>query len=262
MNDGSKDKTWEIIKNLASADRHFVGISQSRNRGHQNAVLANFVILSSAVFLFIKLAIQNKLSKINKVFLTVLVLLFPFGFNFVYFISQGMEHELMTFSFSVVPLFALWLLNSATLKKKFIKIVVYLSFTVIIVNGIIFANQCYVKKHLERQSTLSIVTRLIDRIEQTEEYVPGETQVSFVGKIEDNPVLIQRRAGFNYNGVGNTVWATATYNIEQYVQEFLAYPYKRYWGEIPKNIHDELEIFPSKNCMIVQDGVLYIKISE
>lgn len=40
VNDGSKDKTWEIIKQLAKDDEHFKGISQSRNRGHQNAVLA------------------------------------------------------------------------------------------------------------------------------------------------------------------------------------------------------------------------------
>lgn len=39
VNDGSKDDTWKIITKLAEEDRHFKGISQSRNRGHQNAVL-------------------------------------------------------------------------------------------------------------------------------------------------------------------------------------------------------------------------------
>ena len=43
VNDGSKDKTWEIICNLAKQDEHFIGISQSRNRGHQNAVLAGLM---------------------------------------------------------------------------------------------------------------------------------------------------------------------------------------------------------------------------
>lgn len=43
VNDGSKDKTWEIIKQLAKNDEHFEGISQSRNRGHQNAVLAGLM---------------------------------------------------------------------------------------------------------------------------------------------------------------------------------------------------------------------------
>ena len=43
VNDGSKDRTWEIIRDLAASDPHYIGISQSRNRGHQNAVLAGLM---------------------------------------------------------------------------------------------------------------------------------------------------------------------------------------------------------------------------
>ncbi len=43
VNDGSRDRTWSIICNLAKADPHFIGIAQSRNRGHQNAVLAGLM---------------------------------------------------------------------------------------------------------------------------------------------------------------------------------------------------------------------------
>lgn len=43
VNDGSKDRTWELIEKLAREDEHYIGISQSRNRGHQNAVLAGLM---------------------------------------------------------------------------------------------------------------------------------------------------------------------------------------------------------------------------
>lgn len=43
VNDGSKDNTWELIKKLSAQDEHYIGISQSRNRGHQNAVLAGLM---------------------------------------------------------------------------------------------------------------------------------------------------------------------------------------------------------------------------
>ena len=43
VNDGSKDRTWEIICDLAKQDEHYIGICQSRNRGHQNAVLAGLM---------------------------------------------------------------------------------------------------------------------------------------------------------------------------------------------------------------------------
>ena len=43
VNDGSKDNTWKIIRELAEQDPHYLGICQSRNRGHQNAVLAGLM---------------------------------------------------------------------------------------------------------------------------------------------------------------------------------------------------------------------------
>lgn len=43
VNDGSKDKTWDIIKNINKKEELFTGISLSRNRGHQNALLAGLL---------------------------------------------------------------------------------------------------------------------------------------------------------------------------------------------------------------------------
>lgn len=43
VNDGSKDNTWDIICSLSRKNDKYVGISQSRNRGHQNAVLAGLM---------------------------------------------------------------------------------------------------------------------------------------------------------------------------------------------------------------------------
>ena len=43
IDDGSKDKTWEIIERLSKAAPAFVGIKLSRNRGHQNALLAGLM---------------------------------------------------------------------------------------------------------------------------------------------------------------------------------------------------------------------------
>ncbi|WP_165209608.1 glycosyltransferase family 2 protein [Streptococcus tangpeifui] len=43
VNDGSKDKTWALIENYANESAYITGISQSRNRGHQNAVYAGLM---------------------------------------------------------------------------------------------------------------------------------------------------------------------------------------------------------------------------
>lgn len=43
VDDGSSDKTWNIISALSAENSRFAGIMQSRNRGHQNAVLAGLM---------------------------------------------------------------------------------------------------------------------------------------------------------------------------------------------------------------------------
>lgn len=43
VNDGSKDKTWQIIKDINKTEKLFTGITLSRNRGHQNALLGGLM---------------------------------------------------------------------------------------------------------------------------------------------------------------------------------------------------------------------------
>ena len=43
VNDGSKDRTWEIITQLHASDPIYGGVNLSRNRGHQNALLAGLM---------------------------------------------------------------------------------------------------------------------------------------------------------------------------------------------------------------------------
>ncbi len=43
VNDGSRDRTWELIEELHQADPLFSGVDLSRNRGHQNALLAGLM---------------------------------------------------------------------------------------------------------------------------------------------------------------------------------------------------------------------------
>ncbi len=43
VNDGSKDKTWDIIKKINEKEPLFTGITLSRNRGHQNALLGGLM---------------------------------------------------------------------------------------------------------------------------------------------------------------------------------------------------------------------------
>jgi len=48
VNDGSKDSTWSIIQELSKEDPHYTGLCLSRNRGHQNALLAGLMTAKEA----------------------------------------------------------------------------------------------------------------------------------------------------------------------------------------------------------------------
>jgi glycosyltransferase involved in cell wall biosynthesis len=44
VDDGSRDATWSMIEQLAQSDNRFGGVKLSRNRGHQNALLAGLTV--------------------------------------------------------------------------------------------------------------------------------------------------------------------------------------------------------------------------
>lgn len=68
VDDGSKDKTWDIIKALHRKDNIFEGISLSRNRGHQNALLAGLMYAKERCDISISIDCdgQDDINAINK----------------------------------------------------------------------------------------------------------------------------------------------------------------------------------------------------
>ena len=59
VNDGSKDKTLEIIKKASAKDSHVCGINLSRNFGHQGAILAGMNEVAADVYVTIDADLQD-----------------------------------------------------------------------------------------------------------------------------------------------------------------------------------------------------------
>lgn len=68
VNDGSKDKTWKIIQSLHESDHIFSGINLSRNRGHQNALLAGLMTVKEKADLVISMDadLQDDLNAVDE----------------------------------------------------------------------------------------------------------------------------------------------------------------------------------------------------
>jgi len=68
VNDGSKDKTWEIIQKLNKEEKLFTGVTLSRNRGHQNALIAGLTTANKYADMTISLDadLQDDINAIDK----------------------------------------------------------------------------------------------------------------------------------------------------------------------------------------------------
>jgi dolichol-phosphate mannosyltransferase len=59
VNDGSRDSSWQIMRNLAAADSHVVAVNLSRNHGHQLALTAGLDLCAGAQILIIDADLQD-----------------------------------------------------------------------------------------------------------------------------------------------------------------------------------------------------------
>ena len=243
--------------------------------------LVDFIIIGlSAVFLS-GTVIKKKIRGWDLFLLAGLILLMPFGINVICFISQGMEHELMIYSFFFVYIFALYL-GDVFIKEKGIKTInienigkmqIFQKYSisalvaVLLFNSIIFANQTYLYKNFVYQNTLLVMDRVIDRIEQVDGYVVGETPVAIVGSLEKSkladPYDDFEKLGF---GLGSAFSVDYYETYTGFFRDLLRYPinllsFEEFlkWGGVEEV--QEMPAFPEKGSCRMIDGTMVIKFS-
>lgn len=128
----------------------------------------------------------------GNILMLFLIVVFPLCCNFVCLMSKGMEHDLMTFAFICPYILAIMFDGNAMDASsrqinRFISYATPVLLAVIIWSNVVYANQSYFKKSLQEQSAISLMTRIVNDLEGYEGYIPGETQVAFLGTLEDSP---------------------------------------------------------------------------
>ena len=84
VDDGSRDQTWAMIADAAAADARFHGVRLSRNRGHQNALLAGLDVAQGDAIVSIDADLQDDLAVIGR-----MVDLHAAGVDIVYGVRQS-----------------------------------------------------------------------------------------------------------------------------------------------------------------------------
>ncbi len=157
------------------------------------------LLCSVVIVIFWFIRINNKKEYIrNIIFTAFLILIYPFGINCIRVLNQHV-HLLMVYSywigFYLTPLILMDTFIHPLKKENhdliepfrnlksqiiFQVFIIFLLVAVFLLN-ISTANIVYLKKDIENTATLSLMTRILDRIEKFDDYVPGSTPVVFSG---------------------------------------------------------------------------------
>ncbi|MEI7994638.1 MAG: glycosyltransferase [Methylococcaceae bacterium] len=95
VDDGSRDRTWELIESLAENHDFVHGIKLSRNRGHQNALLAGLLTAEGEVIISVDADLQDDLSAIKK-----MVEFYAAGYHIVYGVRDARKTDTFFKSFT------------------------------------------------------------------------------------------------------------------------------------------------------------------
>lgn len=219
---------------------------------------------------------KKQIEKRAVFFFILLVTLFPLGMNSVYFLSHGLSHSLMIYSFFLFFTFPIMLMDySGTVGIRWqlgIRKAVVCLVSVIFLNNFVYANQMYARRDLEFWSTYSLMTRVIDRAEQVPEYQSGNTPVAIIGTLYNSPLSMERPGFGHLNGnsahMNNNYFSTTGESFyPSYFWEVLGYPFNLVDEYSRGMIAAKTEVrnmptFPEIGCCQIIDGVLVVKIGE
>ena len=242
----------------------------------------NIVLSAATLVTLVWLAYRGRVFAGSVVIMVVLLLLMPFAANYVYFVSKGMVHGLMIYAFFYWYVFAIQLqqrvvdepgrrrggaFSASPRPPVFLTAVVCAVCALSVLFGIVFANQAYFKKQLQFESTELTMNRVIDRLEQVEGYVPGETPVYLAGSLYESP-LFKERIGFeDVTGTGFYRQTAITYDEACYFSMVLGYPINLVPDSQAKDMVDMKEVeamgvFPASTSADLVDGVAVVRLSE
>lgn len=141
---------------------------------------------------------------------------------------------------------------------------------VVFLGSIVFSNQVYLKKNLEFESTLSLMSRVTQRIEEADGYTPGYTPVAIIGTPEDSAFSVPRK-GFEHLEAleaarGNYAIATDD-DMIWYHWMVMGYPLNLVSAFDLEQLKVDPQImampaFPAKNCCMFVGDTLVVKLSD
>ena len=221
---------------------------------------------------------RSRAGAAEKALLAALLLLLPLGMNTAQLGFSRPVHDLMKYAFWLFEL--LWLLPFFLLpplrpgKGAPLRAAAALLAALLLFSNVQTANNVYTRKDLEQTACLALMTRVMARVEERPDYVPGETPLVFAGV---SPLLNERIPGFeDYYDIAGAEYATplvksdASYFYNAYAA------YLRYilncsavpadadtWARLQRDPRVlAMPAYPADGCVRVLDGVAVVRLGE
>ena len=252
---------WRFILLLTTSD-----VAQPTRVVVMNALLA-----ALCVGLFLRRVWRARPGWQNALLAALAAMLLPFALNISFFFSKGVSHDLMTYAFVLVYLMSMQFeerFEEGEMRaRRPLRAIVAGAMCVILLSGTVYANTVYLKKDLESQSFDMLMTRVLDRVEQVEGYVPGETPVAILGEFPESP-LLGEDVFAAYRQTGLDLRTPVTYGVvaKSYIRDKLGYNMRFATDEeIGAHYYDpevqSMGVFPAADSVKMVGGCVYVRVS-
>lgn len=237
---------------------------------------ATFVMAVAAAGILVAGLRSKCMGCLEKLLCIVLIVLLPLGMNITFVLTMGIVHDLMVYAVWLFYLFVLlladWAVKKFALRKpgRYLQPACMLLVLLLMYGNVQTANAIYLKKDMEQEAYLSLMTRVLYRMEEVEGYEPGVTPVVFVGTLDQlNDVI----SGFeDYRGItGISQSAVAgtqeDYRVRTYFQYVLGNPANiagnPTWSQMQADpTVAQMPCYPEEGSVALVDGVLIVKLGE
>ena len=264
-------RDFGVLERLISANTSFFGFLFRPGvvLGAVRPIVHGF-LLALLFWRLLRVLSNGRVPVPNRILLLALAALLPAALYSVAFVMPGEAHDLTAYArelFYLLPLSLLDMPPGRTPRRiaSAERVTVCVLLSLLLWHHVVYANQAYMKKELEKTSTLLLAARIVDRIESVPGYVPGETRVAFAGRLDDNEPLDVPLDAFGDFRTQTGLWHAhaATYNFGRYITKYLQYPVN--WdtesGVTRSELAKAMPAFPAAGSVRMIDGVVVVKLS-
>ena len=214
----------------------------------------------------------------EKLLCVVLIAMLPLGMNMIYVLTLNAAHDLMVYPiwlfYLLTLLLAMWLYEQwktvtipvGTCQKALSMLLI----GVVLYGNVRFSNGMYVKKNLEFDGYLSLMTRVVGRMEAFDGYQPGETPVVFVGLPQTfNSVIPGFKDYWNVTGMtgSSTIYTTEPSRFQAYFDYVMSLPIVLADGETQLRLQSDATVrampcYPTEGFLAFYGETLVVKLGD